>query len=60
MDIKISENEKLMAVALTNDQENLAKVELYDLDTESYTFKALYSIDSLPTPATFIDFSKNN
>lgn len=59
-DTKLSFDEKMLAVALTRNQEQNAKFEIYDTANEDNNFKLLFSIDNLNATIEYLDFSTDN
>lgn len=46
-DVKLSLDEKMLAVALARDQDSNARFELYDVENEDNSFKLLFTIGNL-------------
>eukprot|EP01016_Furgasonia_blochmanni_P022356 TRINITY_DN24386_c0_g1_i1.p1 TRINITY_DN24386_c0_g1~~TRINITY_DN24386_c0_g1_i1.p1 ORF type:complete len:291 (+),score=52.47 TRINITY_DN24386_c0_g1_i1:64-936(+) len=59
-DFKISYNEKLIAVALAPSPDSNARIELYEIEDETKTFKLLCLVDNLTSSVEFLDFSTDN
>ena len=58
--MKLSFDEKMLAVALARNQEQNAKFEIYDAEGEDNNFKLLFSIDNLNNGIEYLDFSTDN
>ena len=58
--MKLSKDEKMLAVALSSNQELNAKIEIYDVEDDSKNFKLLCNIDNLNTNVDYLDFSTDN
>ena len=59
-DIKLSYNEEMLAVALDPNQQENAKIEIYDLTHDETIFKLSHNLENLSTSLEFIDFSTDN
>ncbi|CAD8183513.1 unnamed protein product [Paramecium pentaurelia] len=59
-DMKLSVDEKMLALALSRNQEQNAKIEIYDVENEENNFRLLCSIDNLNTSVEYLDFSTDN
>ena len=59
-DMKMSYNERILTVALAPNNEQNAKIEIYDADNEENSLKLLCSVDNLATSIEFLDFSTDN
>ena len=58
--MKLSFDEKMLALALSRNQEQNAKIEIYDVENEENNFRLLCSIDNLNTSVEYLDFSTDN
>ena len=58
--MKLSVDEKMLALALSRNQEQNAKIEIYDVENEENNFRLLCSIDNLNTSVEYLDFSTDN
>ena len=59
-DVKLSFDEKMLAVGLAGNQEQNARFELYDVENEEGTFKHLFTIGNLNSNIDYLDFSTDN
>lgn len=59
-DMKLSFDEKMLALALARNDEQNAKIEIYDVENEENHFRLLCSIDNLNTSVEYLDFSTDN
>ena len=58
--MKLSIDEKKLALSLARNQEQNAKIEIYDTENEENGFRLLCSIDNLNTSVEYLDFSTDN
>jgi hypothetical protein len=58
--MKLSFDEKMLAIALARNQEQNAKIEIYDAENEENNFKLLCLMDNLNASIEFLDFSTDN
>jgi hypothetical protein len=59
-DMKLSFDEKMLAVALASGQDQSAKIEIYDSESEDSNFKLICQFDNLNTNVDYLDFSTDN
>jgi hypothetical protein len=58
--MKLSPNEKMLAIALAPSKEQNAKIEIFDTNIEENILKNICSIDNLSASIEFLDFSKDD
>jgi len=59
-EIKLSYNEKILAVALGAKLSENPRIEIYDVDTEDNTFKKQHIISDLSNRIEYMDISTDN
>lgn len=58
--LKISENEKIMAVAILNQVEQPSKIFIYDSDHQNQKFQLICTLDNISATIELLDFSVDN